>query len=433
MAALLALVATTVLTTLLLFIDTATGAVTQFFVSPLLLIGIPWPVCNLALLSAVYALFAFLLENATATTRLLTADGRPNGKLDEILWLDRTLRHDYGRWPLALAVVIASVSLLTAPGVFAGVAPAWAWALYILTGVTAVRVYHDREKLRNAPTVRPPVLAQLVDNDVRLAPQQVIECLRMSARYRGQLRVLRSSSSRPRAEFPLTGNESWAREFMPDGLLSHVLGSLEIAGVKALYPHQLGALQEVLSDPVDGTRSHVILATGPGSGRRLTAFLATLERTLRRGANVLVITPDEEVLQRERARFRALAERTDWLYALHEGVIPPEWDGRVPDPPYEILHCSIDTLHSTLLKDNRAWAQFFAELELVIVHDLDRYAGVVGANATQVFRRLQLLATLHRSCCHSLRQLIPSTRSTPTGAPAQSGSSPSGFRRLTDQ
>jgi DEAD/DEAH box helicase domain-containing protein len=132
-----------------------------------------------------------------------------------------------------------------------------------------------------------------------------------------------------------------------------------------------------------------VLATGPGSGKGLTIFLAMLERTLRRGKHVLVVCPDQSALERERARFHDLANRTDWRYALHEGAIAPDLHDRVPDPPHEIVYCSIDTLHSILLKNHRRWSAFFSALDLVVVHDIDRYTGVVGANAAQVFRRLR--------------------------------------------
>ncbi|MBI4496736.1 MAG: DUF1998 domain-containing protein [Chloroflexi bacterium] len=398
MAALLAFVMTAVVALVVLVLDAAAqGAITRFLSAPVPFVPrIPSGLATIIAIGLAYAGISTVLNRVVAAGRALAAAGSPPSWVEDALWLDRALRHDDGRWPLALAVVIGVVAALAAPVALLGAFPPAAWSLFALAGVTLSRMYREREGLRTRPLPAGPTPPPPPTPPALPDPMDVVARLRQSRRYRGQLRAVTRVGPRLAGTFPLSGSEPWARDLQPGGLLHAVLVSLHIPGVSGLAAHQLSALERFLPDPSDnGTRHHVVLATGPGSGRRLTLFLATLERTLRRGAHVLVLTPDDSTLERERERFHALADQTDWRYALYEDALADDWDGTVPDPPPEVLFCSLATLHRVLLKEHRAWSEFFASLELVITYDLDRYSGIIGANAAQVFRRLGLVARAH--------------------------------------
>jgi DEAD/DEAH box helicase domain-containing protein len=384
MTALLALVATVIITVFVAFVDLVSGGL----LTRSLPAAVPAVAGQMACVLVLYAICSLLAARLVTTARLVGGDEASTGVLEEFLWLDHVVRHDYGRWPLALSALMALIALASLPGVLTSQGSVGTWALYVATAITLVRTYQSREKLRDPSSPKfTPTLGSQAASELR-GPAEALEWLRGGPSVRDLVSAQRSNPPRTASLFPID-DQAWTCELRPEGLLHSVFASLGIEGLPGLYAHQLGALKHILTLSEGESRNHVVLATGPGSGKGLTIFLAMLERTLRRGKHVLVVCPDQSSLERERARFHDLANRTDWRYALHEGAIAPDSHDRVPDPPHEIVYCSVDTLHAILLKNHRRWSAFFSALDLVVVHDIDRYTGVVGANTAQVFRRLR--------------------------------------------
>lgn len=410
MAALLAYLITAALIPLFLLVDWLSGGfLVGVFYSPVPLgDGVSWVGATVLYLGAIYLASWLALRALVGAGRALEGAGQPPRWLESIGWLDPLVRRDDGRWPLALAAVAGGLGLVTLPALAAHLVSPITWTLVTLAAPTIVGIYRDRippepieampERVRvEAPATAPP------------APAAVLAGLRASSRYRGQLRAVVSHPPRPARPWAIPPDAGWVTPFEPGGLLHAAITSYGLGGLDGLFAHQQEALQWLLQPPADpAVRQHVVLATGPGSGRRLTTFLMALETTLLRGGHVLVVTPDEAALETELHRFNDVAERTDWRYALAVDALRAN-DRRmsVPDPPPEILFCTLETLHGQLLRDHEAWWEFFDALELVVAHDLDALSGIVAANAAQVFRRLGGVARLHQQRPHYIATARP--------------------------
>ncbi|HAX26193.1 MAG TPA: hypothetical protein DEU95_14975 [Chloroflexi bacterium] len=391
MAALLAYVCTLVVIPLFLAMDRlAGGYLIDMLYSPVPIIrNISWVPATIFYLVVIYAgawaAFTVLLRGVRELDDLDASPRRASG----LVRLDRTIRWDYGQWPVYLSLIVIIVSLVTLPAMVTHLVSPVVWTLVALLAPTIISVRREREPAPIMSTSRP--VAQKVAKPDSLPLNEVTQHLRNHKRYRGQLRAAMHLPARASLTYADAYAHILERHFQDGTLMRAVLASLGITGTEQLYPHQRDALAQLLDDDEGSPTSHLILATGPGSGRHMTLFLATLERALRRGSNVLVVTPNEQILKREYERFRELADQTDWHYALHEMRLDASYRRGIPDPPPEIVFCSLDTLHGVMLKDTRPWGEFFAGLDLVITYDIDHYTSIVGANAAQVFRRLRLV------------------------------------------
>lgn len=348
-----------------------------------------WVPATIFYIVLIYIIVWVAAEFVLRGSRELDATGQRPRRADSLLAFDQQLRWDYGLWPVLLAIIAGVLALITLPALHFHLVSPVAWTLTMLLAPTLIGLYIVREtppplQEPTETTITPPVI------ELPPPPAEIVERLKLDARYRGQLRAFRQQPARAAAALDRLQPRPWHESMQPGGLLNSALHELGVAGLAGLYTHQHEALDRLLSDPDGaGRQPHVVLATGPGSGRHVTLFLAMLDRTLRRGAHVLVITPDDESLTREYNYFRELADRTDWHYALHEARISTAEQRAIPDPPPEILYCSLDALHRGILRDRAQWAEFFDGIELVIVHDIDCYVGILGANTAAVFRRLR--------------------------------------------
>lgn len=391
MAALLAYVCTLVVIPIFLVVDKFTGGyLVDLLYSPVPLVrSISWVPATIFYLGVIYAAAWVASRMVLRRVRVLDDMDATSSRASQFAALDRAIRWDYGQWPVYLNVVVIAVSLVTLPALVTHLVSPVVWTLVALLAPTISGFLREREQ---APE---PSISRLVtepDNQPELLSlNEVVAYLRSHRQYRGHLRAAMQIPARSPLAHSNAYTNDWERHFQDGTLMRAVLSSLGITGPENLYPHQRDALTRLLDDRPEANRSHLVLATGPGSGRHITLFLAMLNRVLRHGSNVLVITPNEQILKREYERFRELAEQTDWHYALHEMRLDPTYRRGIPDPPPEIVFCSLETLHSMMLKDTRPWTEFFSGLELTIAYDIDQYTSIVGANAAQVFRRLRLV------------------------------------------
>jgi len=392
MAALLAYACTLAVIPVFLAIDKITGGyLVDLLYTPVPIVrNISWVPATIFYLGVIYAAAWAIFRMLLGGVRELDGmDASPN-RASRLVTLDRVIRWDYGLWPIYLTLVVLAVSLVTLPALVMHLVSPVVWSLVALLAPTIYGVWSQREPAPEISISR-PVLGPASQPDL-LTLNEVVGYLRGHRRYRGQLRAVMQIPARSSLTHNDAFTHEWERHFQDGTLMRAVLSSLGICGPEHLYPHQRDALSQLLDGQKDANQSHLVLATGPGSGRHVTLFLAMLERALRHGSNVLVVTPNEHILKREYERFRELADQTDWHYALHEMRLDPTYRRGIPDPPPEIVFCSLETLHGVMLKDIRPWAEFFSGLELTIAYDIDHYTSIVGANAAQVFRRLRLVA-----------------------------------------
>jgi len=181
-----------------------------------------------------------------------------------------------------------------------------------------------------------------------------------------------------------------ARTDWPDWVGAELRERLAARGVPAPWTHQ-----RVAAD-LAHAGTHVVVATGTGSGKSLAyqlPVLATLAREPRTTALYLAPT-------------KALA--ADQLRALRDlagdDVRPAGYDGDTPreERDWVRAHARLvltnpDMLSRAVLPRHDAWAGFLRRLRYVVIDECHAYRGVFGSHVAQVLRRLRRICRRYGS------------------------------------
>ena len=173
---------------------------------------------------------------------------------------------------------------------------------------------------------------------------------------------------------------SWPPWAAPD-----LVAALRARGIDRPWAHQATAA----SLAFDGT--HVVLATGTGSGKSLGYQLPVLTKLLDDPrATALYIAP-------------AKALAADQLRAVVDlglsGVRPATYDGDTAREERDWIRqhsrfvlTNPDMLHHGMLPGHERWASFLRRLAYVVIDECHAYRGVFGSHVAHVLRRLRRLA-----------------------------------------
>lgn len=172
---------------------------------------------------------------------------------------------------------------------------------------------------------------------------------------------------------------------VPDELHPAVVEGLRTAGVEQLYVHQAQALEAAWN----GT---TIVTTGTASGKSLCFNLPTLEVLCTDAkARALYLYPTKALAQDQARALNA--------FGLHKQVRPAIYDGDTKREERQAIRkrsnlvlTNPDMLHVGILPNHMAWADFFANLAVVVVDEAHVYRGVFGAHVANVLRRLRRIA-----------------------------------------
>ncbi len=174
----------------------------------------------------------------------------------------------------------------------------------------------------------------------------------------------------------------------PADLHPDVLAALQRAGVERLYSHQAQALEAAWEGPL-------IVTTGTASGKSLCFNLPTLEILCRDAhARALYLYPTKALAQDQA---RALAR-----FGLGDRLRPAIYDGDTPREARTqirrragIVLTNPDMLHLGILPHHESWANFFANLAVVVIDEAHVYRGVFGSHVANVLRRLRRIAAAY--------------------------------------
>ncbi|HXB63645.1 MAG TPA: DEAD/DEAH box helicase [Solirubrobacteraceae bacterium] len=175
---------------------------------------------------------------------------------------------------------------------------------------------------------------------------------------------------------------------IPSDLHPDALAALARAGIERLYSHQAHALRAAWERPL-------IVTTGTASGKSLCFNLPTLEVLCRDAhARALYLYPTKALAQDQA---RALAR-----FGLGDRLRPAIYDGDTPrDTRAQIrrragvLLTNPDMLHLGILPHHDSWANFFANLAVVVIDEAHVYRGVFGSHVANVMRRLRRIAAAY--------------------------------------
>ncbi len=188
--------------------------------------------------------------------------------------------------------------------------------------------------------------------------------------------------------FPARAAEFWP---LPPELPQPLLESLQNSGIQSLYSHQAVAWQAALR------AENIVLATGTASGKTLAynlpVFAALMENPLGRA---LYLYPTKALAQDQFASASRFFERNQ--LPITAGI----YDGDTPQSARKatrekarIILTNPDMLHTGILPHHTNWAEFFRNLQFVIIDELHTYRGVFGSHVANVLRRLKRMAAFY--------------------------------------
>jgi DEAD/DEAH box helicase domain-containing protein len=174
----------------------------------------------------------------------------------------------------------------------------------------------------------------------------------------------------------------------PADLHPDVLAALSRAGIERLYSHQARALEAAWEGPL-------IVTTGTASGKSLCFNLPTLEILCRDAhARALYLYPTKALAQ-DQARALARFGLGDRLRpAIYDGDTPREARTQIRRRAGVVL-TNPDMLHLGILAHHESWANFFANLAVVVIDEAHVYRGVFGSHVANVMRRLRRVAAAY--------------------------------------
>ena len=171
---------------------------------------------------------------------------------------------------------------------------------------------------------------------------------------------------------------------IPEELHPQVADALRARGIERLYSHQADALHAAWAGPT-------IVTTGTASGKSLCFQLPTLDVLCRDSkARALYLYPAKALAQDQARALNGLGvDRV--RQAIYDGDTPREQRAAIRRRANVVL-TNPDMLHMGILPNHRAWANFFANLAVVVVDEAHVYRGVFGSHVGNVLRRLRRVA-----------------------------------------
>ena len=175
---------------------------------------------------------------------------------------------------------------------------------------------------------------------------------------------------------------------MPPDLHPTLVQGLATAGIDALYTHQAQALREAWE-------ATTIVTTGTASGKSLCFNLPTLEVLCTDAkARALYLYPTKALAQDQARALNAFGLAKQVRPAIYDGDTRREERQAIRRRSNLVL-TNPDMLHVGILPNHAAWADFFANLAVVVVDEAHVYRGVFGAHVGNVLRRLRRVAATY--------------------------------------
>ena len=174
-------------------------------------------------------------------------------------------------------------------------------------------------------------------------------------------------------------------ELVPDDLHPAVKEALARVGIDALYAHQAQALEAAWDGPT-------IVTTGTASGKSLCFQLPTLEvLSSDAHARALYLYPTKALAQDQARSLHAFGLHKQVRPAIYDGDTKREERAQIRKRSNLVL-TNPDMLHVGILPNHRQWADFFANLAVVVIDEAHVYRGVFGSHVANVLRRLRRVA-----------------------------------------
>jgi DEAD/DEAH box helicase domain-containing protein len=165
---------------------------------------------------------------------------------------------------------------------------------------------------------------------------------------------------------------------------------LEALGITKLWSHQAEALAAVRRG------ENITVSTGTASGKSLCFNIPTIERVLDdRRTRALYLYPTKALAQDQLRAIRGFA-LPQVAAATYDGDTPSDERPSVRKFAHIVLS-NPDMLHFGILPSHSRWADFFANLSVVVVDEAHVLRGVFGSHVGCILRRLRRVAAHYGS------------------------------------
>ncbi len=213
--------------------------------------------------------------------------------------------------------------------------------------------------------------------------EEVLNRLRLSAAFMKNVAAWEKMPARPARHAPC-----------PEGLNPSLIEVLREQGTWPLYTHQAESVRAALQG------SHVVVETGTASGKTLCYTLPVLQTMLEDPeARALYLFPTKALAQDQAAAlsgFQRSLKTTGSAVYTYDGDTPQSQRRQVRENA-RVLITNPDMLHLGILPHHPRWADFFENLQWVVLDELHVYRGIFGSNVANVLRRLRRLCRFYGS------------------------------------
>ncbi len=185
---------------------------------------------------------------------------------------------------------------------------------------------------------------------------------------------------------------------LPGEMHPALRGWLRQKGIRQLYVHQAQAFEQAMQG------SNLVIVTDTASGKTLCYNLPVLQTILQNpAARALYLFPTKALTQdqwnnlREASAFLADATASQPVSAAIYDGDTPQGNRAAIRKQARILLSNPDMLHTGILPHHTLWADFFSNLQFVVLDETHTYRGVFGSHVANLLRRLKRIAHFYGS------------------------------------
>ncbi len=181
---------------------------------------------------------------------------------------------------------------------------------------------------------------------------------------------------------------------LPANLDPRLTRALRARGLTSLYTHQSTAWRHLQEG------GSIVVVTGTASGKTLCYNLPVLDLLLRDPqARALYLFPTRALAQDQRSTLSELLDNiqgrnTSIPFAVYDGDTPASARPAIRSKARLVIS-NLDMLHTGILPHHTKWAEFFRNLQFVVIDEMHAYRGVFGSHVANVIRRLKRIAVFY--------------------------------------
>ncbi len=213
---------------------------------------------------------------------------------------------------------------------------------------------------------------------------EYIQALLASGRMRDQVVYHREMPPKPGSY--ISANKGFSKQSRK------ILSQL---GISALYAHQYRAIEKIRNG------HHVVVSTPTASGKTLIYNLPVMERIMvNPQSRALYLFPLKALAQDQLRTFERMAAAvagTTPRAAIYDGDTTAWHRRKIRENLPHVIMTNPEMLHLAFLPYHAKWADFFSNLETVVIDEVHTYRGVMGSHMAQIFQRFRRICEKYGS------------------------------------